>query len=543
MNGEWLDVLGRAWTQVGLHLWQASWFLALAALLALALRRAPARAVHAVWWIAMAKLLVPAALLAPLVPVAWFDADPRRAGVFVEQVVVWWGQPQWAADSGATGFAGWWPLLLTIAWVAGAVWLFRLMRRGRPRRPDRGVALERAAGDLLPRVVAALDGTRIPLGAIRVAGSSMVPCVHGLLRPRILLSAALIRALDSEELRAVLLHEDAHRRRRDPLLAAVQRVALAFFFFYPPLWWLVRRLRETAEQACDDSVVARGVDPACYARALARVVRLELNPVGAPAVLGLGAPSQLARRLERVRDSRRYVMQQRHRLYVAAAVAALVVVSFLPAVSGGNEAEPQDVVQAVTSLDGIAGIDAPLAFSGEGIDLATVLDAFRTATGFDVRVDEGLDDPATLRATLPASTLRVALLEMASRNRLTYRVEANTLTVLPQPRIAGTSGVSSPKLVLETKVEPVYPEVARAAGVEGVVMLQAVIRADGKVAETVVLREEPRDHGFGESAREAVAQWRYEPAQYKGRPVDVYFTVVVKYALSDKDEKPEGPTL
>jgi TonB family protein len=561
MSG-WLDTLAALWAGVGAHLWQASWFLLLAAGLGLALRRAPARAANVVWWTAMAKLLLPVALLAPLVrvPLGWVPAgwaDPTARAPLVEQVFVWLGGPAWAAEPGTPATA-WWPLALTVSWLAGASVLGWSWRRRRPRAAEPGVPLDRVAAPLRERVAAAIGRSGIPLAAIRVADAGMVPCVRGAWRPRIVLSPALIRGLDAAELRAVLLHEDAHRRRRDPLLALVQRVALTLFFFYPPLWWLVRRLRDSAEQACDESAVARGVEPACYARALARVVRLELDPVAAPAVLGLGAPSRLAHRLERIRDSRRYAMQQRHRLSLAAAVVALAAVSLLPAVvSAGNDSDPRPTATGATealagahALRDIPGIDAPFTFDGERIELDVLLDAFRAATGFDARFDARFDEPLTLRAQRGvATTLRVALLDLASQNGVTYRVDGSTLTLLPRPRLAGTDGVSNPRVVIASKVNPVYPEQARVAGVEGLVVLQAVIRADGSVGETEVLREEPRDYGFGESARAAVARWRYEPALYKDRPVDVYFTVVIHYALGDKDEdddqkdKDDGPTL
>ena len=57
-------------------------------------------------------------------------------------------------------------------------------------------------------------------------------CV-GLLRPRIYLSAGLIDVLTDGELKAVLLHEDHHRRRLDPLRSLLAEVLSAAFFFLP----------------------------------------------------------------------------------------------------------------------------------------------------------------------------------------------------------------------------------------------------------------------------------------------------------------------
>jgi len=99
------------------------------------------------------------------------------------------------------------------------------------------------------------------------------------------------------------------------------------------------------------------------------------------------------------------------------------------------------------------------------------------------------------------------------------------------PLLAGLGDVSNPVLIQETKLEPEYPELARVARLEGNVILQAVIRTDGSVAQIEVLRSNRPNMGFEESAIAAVQHWRYEPAQQNGRPVEVYFTVIVEFTL------------
>lgn len=97
--------------------------------------------------------------------------------------------------------------------------------------------------------------------------------------------------------------------------------------------------------------------------------------------------------------------------------------------------------------------------------------------------------------------------------------------------LAGAGGVSLPRLIPESKVEPDFPEAARIARVEGHVILQAVIRKDGTVGDLELLRCDRPDLGFEESAMAAVRQWRYDPARLNGRPVDVFFTVFVSFDL------------
>lgn len=103
--------------------------------------------------------------------------------------------------------------------------------------------------------------------------------------------------------------------------------------------------------------------------------------------------------------------------------------------------------------------------------------------------------------------------------------------VVAEPLLAGVGGVTQPQLIEMTKIKPEYPELARAARLDGDVILRAVIHADGTVGELDVLRCTRPGLGFEAAAIEAVAQWRYKPATQNGRPVDVYFTVRVEFTL------------
>lgn len=77
--------------------------------------------------------------------------------------------------------------------------------------------------------------------------------------------------------------------------------------------------------------------------------------------------------------------------------------------------------------------------------------------------------------------------------------------------------------------DPVYPEAARQARVEGVVVLQAVIDTLGRVVNLRVLKGLPS--GLSEAATDAVAQWRFKPATLEGRPVAVRYLVTVSFSV------------
>jgi protein TonB len=75
-------------------------------------------------------------------------------------------------------------------------------------------------------------------------------------------------------------------------------------------------------------------------------------------------------------------------------------------------------------------------------------------------------------------------------------------------------------------VAPVYPAIARNAGVAGVVIVEATIGPDGKVIDAKVLRSVPL---LDQAALDAVRQWEYAPTLLNGVPVPVVMTVTINF--------------
>jgi periplasmic protein TonB len=89
------------------------------------------------------------------------------------------------------------------------------------------------------------------------------------------------------------------------------------------------------------------------------------------------------------------------------------------------------------------------------------------------------------------------------------------------------SGITAPGLLRE--VRPDYTEEARRRGIEGDVVLELVVRADGSVGTVKVLRG--LGSGLDQRAADAVRQWRFSPARRFGTPVDVMVEVAVEFKL------------
>jgi TonB family protein len=81
---------------------------------------------------------------------------------------------------------------------------------------------------------------------------------------------------------------------------------------------------------------------------------------------------------------------------------------------------------------------------------------------------------------------------------------------------------------VESRVAPGYPEIARRAGVEGTVLIQALVGRDGLVKDARVTKSIPM---LDSAAIEAVRRWRFSPARARGEPVAVWVAVPVRFRL------------
>lgn len=75
---------------------------------------------------------------------------------------------------------------------------------------------------------------------------------------------------------------------------------------------------------------------------------------------------------------------------------------------------------------------------------------------------------------------------------------------------------------------PVYPVEARKRGLEGVVLLKALVAPDGRIKDVKILKSIPI---FDEYAVDAVKQWRFTPITSRGNPVYVWMMIPIRFQL------------
>jgi protein TonB len=97
----------------------------------------------------------------------------------------------------------------------------------------------------------------------------------------------------------------------------------------------------------------------------------------------------------------------------------------------------------------------------------------------------------------------------------------------PQSAVRVGGQIKEPKKLKDVK--PTYPDIAKQARVQGVVILECTISPQGKVSDVKVLRGIPL---LDQAAVDAVKQWVYTPTLLNGVPVPVIMTVTVNFKLS-----------
>jgi TonB family protein len=83
---------------------------------------------------------------------------------------------------------------------------------------------------------------------------------------------------------------------------------------------------------------------------------------------------------------------------------------------------------------------------------------------------------------------------------------------------------------LVQSVPPVYPDLARVARIQGIVVLEAIIDVQGRVTDLRVVSGHPL---FIQPAIDAVRQWIYRPIMLNGEPREVVSTVTVNFSLQE----------
>ena len=322
-------------------------------------------------------------------------------------------------------------------------------------------------------------------GAVLVSEHAATPLTWGFLRP-VILFPPYTETWPPERRELALLHEQAHIDRNDWLFQMIASAVQAVFWFHPLVWIACFQMRREAENATDDRVLHSGADPSDYAAQLLAVARSMRGRTPVAAVPMTARTGLLESRVRAILD--------RDRLRTEATRVARIGLSGLLSVC----VVPLLAMQANSILP--SGIQASLALPKPKVLL-----------------------PAAVPLT-PQSTSKA---QPDGASRMPDARPPVDASPVPAGRESDI-GKSSPPRVLY-KQEPAYTEEARAAKLQGTVVLSVTITEPGRAEDIRVVRS--LDPGLDAQAMEAVKQWQFAPAIKDGTPVRMVATIEVNFRL------------
>src|SRR2546425_1931042 len=371
-------------------------------------------------------------------------------------------------------------------------------------------------------------------GRAVLVSDNVGPAVAGLWRPRVVLPEWALR-LGERERRLMLTHEEEHVRVGDPWLLACGAAALVLAPWNPALWWQVRRLRLAVEMDCDARVLPRGGDTPAYGELLLRVGQRRARlPLGAPA---LGEPvSFLGRRIRRMGTA---LPRWRWAGATAASIVAagaIVAACEVPRPVGPKAAsDPSVVVEperdvytpGLTYLRRLAHQYHPDVFAHPlpGAAVAFVFDAQGRVIGHAPGVREASDRgclEVVERLVPEFRTSRWSSSGCAdAADKGAVVVYWNVLQQVQGADDVLTESMVDERPVLLSGPALEYPNLLRQAGIQGRVLVRAIIDTTGRAEPGSVQVVESPHPGFDHAARNALLQARFRGGRFRGRAVRV----------------------
>jgi len=121
----------------------------------------------------------------------------------------------------------------------------------------------------------------------------------------------------------------------------------------------------------------------------------------------------------------------------------------------------------------------------------------------------------------------------ARAEAINIEVLSNGVVNSTRPGQAPDESQPSPRQVrfaknLVQEVRPVYPQVAKDNKLQGVVVLEVDVTANGTVSDATVITGAPL---LVKPALDAVRQWVYTPTLLAGQPVEAVSTVIFNFAI------------
>jgi len=465
---------------------------------------------------------------------------------------------------GVTSIASWqvlpqfgWaiPLIWACGAVCGLVWLLAGAWRIRHWRLRSDPASMGSDIDALREALA-------PAAEFRWSSDLQQPATLGIRRPLILLPRRFDDLTDDGR-RAVACHELLHVQRRDWLWNVVEAHVRAVFWFHPAIWWLVDRLQLLREQVVDELVVDRTASRREYLMAL-----MMFADSPRPRVL---SSAFLRRRHLKSRIGE--ILKESHMSFPRLAMTMTALTLVMGGVTAATvRALPLDLnaaaqASAASRLEIRLAETTPAAGLREavvsGSDQRIYLHPVTLATWADVTTARLIDAGNTVVSVAvtfnSAAAERMASATAAHLGKPIAVILDGRVTSAPIVRgpvsdsamITGITAATARELidanlachttpsacvaaVLPVPVyqeRPQYTQAAMAAQIEGRVLLEAVVMADGSTGDVTVVTSLDSANGLDQQAVDALRRWTWKPGTRDGEPARVAVQVEMTFTL------------
>ena len=170
---------------------------------------------------------------------------------------------------------------------------------------------------------------------------------------------------------------------------------------------------------------------------------------------------------------------------------------------------------AVTNASGRYSLSG---VSAGGYELSFALAGFKPSSG---RIQVSASQSVTANARLNLGDLTETMMV-----RVSQRAAQTPTAPSAAPTVVRVGGdIRIPRQI--RRVEPAYPDAAVSAGIEGTVVIDAIIGKNGEVRDARIVKSVPT---LDDAALAAVREWVYTPTLLNGVPVDVAMTVSISFA-------------
>jgi len=432
-----------------------------------------------------------------------------------------------------------------------------------------------------PRISAVLNSAEKlfcehPKTRLFLSKKAPYPMAVGVFKAFILIPECLLHKLQESQIRGILLHELSHIYHRDLVTGILQRLVTALNWWNPLAYTLSTAHSRAREEISDNYVLLQN-DSKEYAECLINLAEKTTLWKRLSVSVGLASPHiPLKDRVKHILSKERIMDTNLKKSTITVMVVAAFL--FVMAIAGSRlifaTEKPEATIEKVDlALPDLQEQDKkaqdeekkksakkdvkppklikkvepvyPDEARKAGIEGAVTLEAttdnrgrvqnvkvLRSIPELDQAavdaVKQWVYEPMVIdgkpRGVVFTITCRFSL----DNERMGKAFEGGVTGTDQKPAVRAVGDIKPPKLI--KKVEPIYPEIAKQAAIEGVVILEAITDIYGRVVNTNVLRSIPL---LNQAAIDAVTQWVYEPMIFDGEPRGVIFTVTCTFKLAE----------